>query len=672
MKMNIKSLFATLLALVTLSACTEPAIDDLEGKYPAPEELSLQLLSQERVKGDKVNTFNIILASEGVTLNGEKLAGSGSALDLKFFGSSYALDATTFTPTESEAAKKYLVGANGSAYYKVENGTATATQIESGSITVTKTENDYVLYGTLWLVGGNIVKFESAATIVYEGFPEPTKLTQLISANSNVASGTMSVTINLGTDGISSTTDPTTWQTVWTGSGNYLALDLYSADGYLYEGTYTASAAGGTINAGEFGIGWDPGDLWGIGMVFENWGTCWWTVENGATSAQKITEGEVTVAKSGSTYTITYKGGDIWCEYKGKIDALNPNAGQGGGSEDTNEYTELTKLMSATSNVANGTPSLTINMASEDLEWQYNAATWSNEFTTDGSYLALDIYSADGKLYTGTYNAGATGGAINAGEFGIGWDPGDLWGIGMVFENWGTCWWNVEGGVATAQKVVDGTIVVAVEGDNLVIKLLSTTANTKFTYPVAEFKDGTGAAIEVVNLGGGEEPEPDVEYTELSQLMSATSNVANGTKSLTINMADADLAWQYNAATWSNEFTADGFYLAMDIYSEDGKLYTGTYNACATGGAINEGEFGIGWDPGDLWGIGMVFENWGTCWWSVEGGVATAVEVVDGTVEVALDGANVVITLESSVVNAQFTYPVADFVDGTGAAIEVI
>ena len=654
MKMNIKSLFATLLALVTLSACTEPAIDDLEGKYPAPEELSLTLLSQERVKGDKVNTFHITLASEGVTLNGDKLAGSGQALDLKFFGSSYALDATTFTPTESEAAKKYLVGANGSAYYKVENGTATATQIESGSITVTKTENDYVLYGSLWLVGGNIVKFESAVTIVYEGFPEPTKLTQVISAQSNVASGTMSVTINLGTADISSTTDPTTWQTVWTGSGNYLAVDLYSADGYLHEGTYTASAAGGTINEGEFGIGWDPGDLWGIGMVFENWGTCWWTVEDGATSAQKITEGEIVVAKSGSTYTITYQGGDIWCEFKGKIDALNPNAGQGGGNEDTNEYVELTTLLSATSNVASGTKSLTINMAQDGISSTTDPTTWQTVWEGEGNYLALDIYSEDGKLYTGTYNACATGGTINAGEFGIGWDPGDLWGIGMVFENWGTCWWTVSGGATSAQKVVDGTVTVAVEGDNLVIKLLSSTANAKFTYPVAEFKDGTGNVIEVVNLGGGEEPEPDVEYTELATVLSAQSNVASGTKSVTLNLAEEGISSTTDPTTWQTTWNGEGHYLAIDLYSEDGTIAPGTYTACAAGGTINAGEFGIGWDPGDLWGIGMVFENWGTCWWTVSGGVATAEKVVDGTIEVSLEGNIYTIALQSSLVNARY------------------
>ncbi|MBQ2248450.1 MAG: hypothetical protein II323_06815 [Tidjanibacter sp.] len=653
MKMNIKSFFATLLALATLSACTtEPAIDDLEGKYPAPKELSLTLLSQERVKGEKVNTFHITLATEGVSLNGEQLAGSGQVLDLQFFGGKYYLEPTTYTPAEEEKAGRYFIGNNGSAYYTVENGTATATQIEKGSITVAQVENDYEIYGTLWLVGGEAVKFESAANIVYEGFPEPTKLTQLISATSNVASGTMSVTLNLGTADISSTTDPTTWQTVWTGEGYYLAVDLYSADGYLHEGTYTASAAGGAINEGEFGIGWDPGDLWGIGMVFENWGTCWWTVSGGTTSAEKITEGEIVVAKSGSTYTITYQGGDIWCEYKGKVDALNPSAGEGG-NEDTNEYVELSNLISATSNVANGTKSLTINMGQEGISSTTDPNTWQTVWTGEGNYLALDIYSEDGKLYTGTYNASAAGGAINAGEFGIGWDPGDLWGIGMVFENWGTCWWTVSGGATSAQKVVDGTVTVAVEGANLVIKLLSSTTNAKFTYPVAEFKDAAGNVIEVVNLGGGE-PEPDVDYVELVTVISATSNVANGTKSVTLNLAEEGISSTTDPTTWQTTWEGEGHYLAVDLYSEDGTIAPGTYTACATGGTINAGEFGIGWDPGDLWGIGMVFENWGTCWWTVSGGATSAEKVVDGTIEVSLEGNVYTIALQSSLVNARY------------------
>ena len=69
-------------------------------------------------------------------------------------------------------------------------------------------------------------------------------------------------------------------------------------------------------------------------------------------------------------------------------------------------------------------------------------------------------------------------------------------------------------------------------------------------------------------------------------------------------------------------------------------------------------SFGIGWDPGDLWGIGMVFENWGTCWWAVADGAAVAeAKVLDGTLTVSVDGDVYTITLESSAVNAQYVGP---------------
>ena len=638
--MNIMKLiykvFAAAAGILALSSCVEDAIQPLTGKYEKPATYELNTLAAQSVeKGDKTRTFTV------------ELSGSNATLSMKLVGDKYFLADGSYTPATADQAKKntYIVGNGGTTFNNIP--------VESGSIKIAQGTGTYIFSGILWLADESIVDFKSTVNLAYEPDPEPIKLTQVISATSNVANGTNSVTINLGTDGISSTTDPTTWQTIWTGEGNYLAVDFYSADGFLYPGTYKPSATGGVIAEGEYGIGWDPGDLWGIGMVFENWGTCWWTVSGGATSAEKISEGDIIVEKSGSKYTITYNHNGLWMTFNGKIEAVDPDGGSGNTGDDT-DYVELTSLISATSNVANGTKSLTINVGQEGLSSTTDPTTWQTVWEGEGNYLALDIYSEDGKLYTGTYNASAVGGTINAGEFGIGWDPGDLWGIGMVFENWGTCWWNVAGGAAVAAgKVTDGTVQVLVEGTDLVIKLKSTLVNAKFTYPVAQFVDGTGAPIEVVNLGGGEEPE--FEGTELSVLLSATSNVANGTNSVTINLAEEGISSTQDPTTWQTTWEGEGHYLALDVYSADGKLAPGTYTACATGGTIAEGEFGIGWDPGDLWGIGMVFENWGTCWWAVSGGAAVAeAKVLDGTLTVAVDGDTYTITLESSAVNARY------------------
>ena len=633
-------IFAAAASILALSSCVESAIEDMTGKYEKPVVYEMNnLVSQSVEKGDKTRTFTV------------EIGGDNATLTMKMVGDKYYLAEGAYTPATADQAKKntYIVGNGGTTFNNIP--------VEGGSIKVTPGEGTYTFGGILWLADESVIEVKSTVALVYEADPEPVKLTTVLSATSNVASGTPSLTINLGTDGISSTTDPTTWQTVWTGTGNYLALDIYSEDGYLHEGTYTASAVGGTINAGEFGIGWDPGDLWGIGMVFENWGTCWWDVANGAAVVnQKVTEGTVTVTRKGSKWVIELVSGEgkamLWTKFEGAIEAVTDPALGGGGNVDNTDYVELTSLLSATSNVANGTKSLTMNLGTDGISSTTDPNTWQTVWEGEGNYLGLDIYSEDGKLYTGTYNACATGGVINAGEFGIGWDPGDLWGIGMVFENWGTCWWNVAGGAAVAAgKVTDGTVQVLVEGANLVIKLKSTLVNAKFTCPVADYP------LEVVNLGGGEEPE--FEGTELSVLLSATSNVANGTNSVTINLSEEGISSTTDPATWQTVWEGEGHYLALDVYSADGKLAPGTYTACAAGGQIAEGEFGIGWDPGDLWGIGMVFENWGTCWWNVAGGAAVCeAKVLDGTLTVAVDGDTYTITLESSAVNARYVGPI--------------
>ncbi|MBR5567752.1 MAG: hypothetical protein IKW27_03320 [Bacteroidales bacterium] len=634
----IYKLFAAAASILALSSCVENAIEDLTGKYEKPVVHEMNtLVSQSVEKGEKTRTFTV------------EIAGDNAALTMVMVGDKYFLADGSYTPATADQAKKntYIVGNGGTTFNNIP--------VEGGSLKVTQGEGTYSFAGILWLADESVIEVKSTVNLVYEADPEPVKLNTVISATSNVASGTPSLTINLATDGITATYDPNTWSNVYSGTGNYLALDIYSEDGYLHEGTYTASATGGAINPGEFGIGWDPGDLWGIGMVFENWGTCWWDINNGVvTINQKVTEGTVTVTRKGSKWVIELVSGEgksmLWTKFEGAIEAVTDPALGGGGNVDNTDYVELTNLLSATSNVANGTKSLTMNLGTDGISSTTDPTTWQTVWEGEGNYLGLDIYSEDGKLYTGTYNACAAGGAINAGEFGIGWDPGDLWGIGMVFENWGTCWWNVAGGAAVAAgKVTDGTVEVLVEGANLVIKLKSSLVNARFTYPVADYP------LEVVNLGGGEEPE--FEGTELSVLLSATSNVANGTNSVTINLAEEGIS-STTDANWQTTWEGEGHYLALDVYSADGKLAPGTYTACAAGGQIAEGEFGIGWDPGDLWGIGMVFENWGTCWWAVADGAAVCeAKVLDGTLTVSVDGDVYTITLESSAVNAQYVGP---------------
>ena len=640
----IYKIFAVAASILALSSCVESAIGPMTGKYEKPVVYEMNTLASQSVeKGDKNRTFTV------------ELSGDNASMTLKMVSDKYFLADGSYTPAPADQAKKntYIVGNGGTTFNNIP--------VETGSIKVAQGEGTYSFAGMLWLADESVIEIKSTVALVYEADPEPVRLTTLLSATSNVASGTKSLTINLGTDGISSTAEPPTWQPVWTGTGNYLALDIYSADGYLHEGTYTASAAGGTINEGEFGIGWDPGDLWGIGMVFENWGTCWWDVAGGAaTINQKVTEGSVTVTRKGSKWVIELVSGEgksmLWTKFEGAIDALTDPALGGGGNVDDTDYVELTKLLSATKNQG----LLTINMAQDGISSTTDPNTWQTIWEGEGNYLAADIYSADGKLYTGEYKACAVGGVVGEGEFGIGYDTTVDWGWGpMEMKDWGTCWWTVADGATSAEKILDGTMTVAIEGDNVVIKLKSSLVNAKFTYPVAQFVDGTGAPIEVVNLGGGEGPAPD--YTEFTKLLIVQPNQGYNESgqptgeytSFTLKVGTDGMYTEVVNNGWYDEtkIKGTGQVLSIDFYTADGTVAAGTYTACEVGGTINEGEFGIGYDV-EMWGQKMV---WGTCVTPYESDTAGTIEkVLDGTVTVEISGDVYTITLESSNINAQY------------------
>ena len=108
MKKTIKSFLFAFEALFDFSACTEvPAIDDLNGKYPEPDTYTMNsLLFEERVQGESVHNFNLIVATEGLTLEGETYAGSGAALSLKLLDNKSTLTTQSYTAATADKAKK--------------------------------------------------------------------------------------------------------------------------------------------------------------------------------------------------------------------------------------------------------------------------------------------------------------------------------------------------------------------------------------------------------------------------------------------------------------------------------------------------------------------------------------------------------------------------------------
>lgn len=637
----IYKIFAAAASIMALSSCVESAIGPMTGKYEKPVVYEMNTLASQSVeKGDKYRTFTV------------ELSGDNASMTLKMVNDKYFLADGSYTPAPADQAKKntYIVGNGGTTFNNIP--------VETGSIKVAQGEGTYSFAGMLWLADESIVEIKATVALVYEPDPEPVKLSTVLSATSNLANGVQTVTMQLAQDGIYSETDKTTWQTIWHGEGNYLAIDLYSADGYLHEGTYSASAVGGVVGEGEFGIGYDTTVDWGWGpMEMKDWGTCWWSVSNGAATAKKILEGTINVSKKGSKWVIELISGEgkemIWAKFEGAVDALTD-----GGSEDDADYIELTTLLSATKNQG----LLTINMAQDGISSTTDPNTWQTTWEGEGNYLATDIYSPDGKLYTGEYKACAVGGTVGEGEFGIGYDTTVDWGWGPIeVKDWGTCWWTVADGATSAEKILDGTMTVAMEGDNVVIKLKSSVVNAKFTYPVAQFVDGTGAPIEVVNLGGGEGPKPAPDYTEFTKLLIVQPNQGYDESgqptgeytSFTLKVGTEGMFTEVVNNGWYDEtkIKGTGQVLSIDFYTADGTVAAGTYTACEVGGTINEGEFGIGYDV-EMWGNKMV---WGTCVTAYESDTAGTIEkVTDGTVTVEISGDVYTITLESSNINAQY------------------
>ena len=641
----IYKIFAVAASILALSSCVESAIEPMTGKYEKPVVYEMNTLASQSVeKGDKYRTFTVELSGDNNT-----------SMTLKMVNDKYFLADGSYTPAPADQAKKntYIVGNGGTTFNNIP--------VETGSIKVAQGEGTYSFAGILWLADESVVEIKSTVALVYEPDPEPVKLSTVLSATSNLANGVQTVTMQLAQDGIYSEMDMTTWQTIWHGEGNFLAIDLYSADGYLHEGTYSASAEGGVVGEGQFGIGYDTTVDWGWGpMEMKDWGTCWWSVSNGAATAKKILEGTVNVSKKGSKWVIELISGEgkemIWAKFEGAVDALT-DGGNAGGSDDA-DYIELTTLLSATKNQG----LLTINMAQDGISSTTDPNTWQTIWEGEGNYLATDIYSADGKLYTGEYKACAVGGVVGEGEFGIGYDTTVDWGWGpMEMKDWGTCWWTVADGATSAEKILDGTMTVAIEGDNVVIKLKSSLVNAKFTYPVAQFVDGTGAPIEVVNLGGGGGNNPAPDYTEFTKLLIVQPNQVYDESgqptgeysSFTLKVGTDGMYTEVVNNGWYDEtkIKGTGQVLSIDFYTSDGTVAAGTYTACEVGGTINEGEFGIGYDV-EMWGQKMV---WGTCVTPYESDTAGTIEkVLDGTVTVEISGDVYTITLESSNINAQY------------------
>lgn len=446
--------------LLAGSSCAESAIDDLHGIYKAPEDCkftSAQSISVEKIdKGLRIFDVNFTTTD-------------GDILNMKFVGDSYFLPASAFTPSSVNDVKKgnYVIGNGGSSFIPKGSSPVSLTR---GQVIVAKNGDDYTLSGTAWLENGNVIRLNGGGVLLYEADPEPVALTKCLSYSDNNPNGTPSISLVLASADVNSSFNPATYQTEYSGNGNFLAVDFYSTDGRLEPGVYSP-AESSDMSSMTYGKGWDPGDLWGIGISFENWGTCWWNVADGITSARHIEDGEIKVDYSAGMYTISYNKDGIFFEFKGSIEGMPGE----GGDEPSVEYIEINNFLSAAVNES----VLSLQLATDGISLTPNA--WGGfDVAGDGNYLKIDLFTEDGSLTPGTYTP-AENSALQPFNFAMGYDPGDIWGMGIEFKNWGTAWMTRADGAESGVNIVDVTLEVQSDGSIYIITLTSSVANVRYT-----------------------------------------------------------------------------------------------------------------------------------------------------------------------------------------------
>jgi len=142
---------------------------------------------------------------------------------------------------------------------------------------------------------------------------EYTALSKLLSVSK---SDSDVLSLKLAEEGVEMAYDEITWQPQYKGTGLLLNLEIYAKEGILSEGKYTISTQKQPMT---FHAGWNPGDIYNIGVEFENWGTCLYDLSESGMSIEHITDGIVTVTREGETYNIRLVSSIVCAAYTGPV-----------------------------------------------------------------------------------------------------------------------------------------------------------------------------------------------------------------------------------------------------------------------------------------------------------------------------------------------------------------
>ena len=489
-----KNIFLIGLLLLGLTSCYKSVLDPLKGIYPAPTVLEMTQVSSAADKVDGQRLFTLDLSDGSNTFHATLV------------GDAYYLTSNAYTEAAAGAARKgnFILGQT----------SVNGKQVASGTITVTQDGENYTLSAVLFLDDGSPYKVKWAGNIHFDPDPEPVRLTEMLIAQAN-ANGT--VTFKLGTEGMSVDAMGTP-----TGDGCALTADIYSADGYLHEGVYTA-ATGDAVGEGQYAPGYEY-DLsdWGMGIM--HWGTCWWN----AGEATHISAETITVEKKGANWVITWGEESTyphWAVFEGAIEALTPSGAP------TPDYTYTETLGGAVDNTFTPVEGVTthslafINKAGEEVAW-FDLVLTEGVTDLSGSYTCTEYAHEDH-------------------TFGNGYDL-SAWGMG----------------VGGSRYLKDGAVVLINPGETLSV--------SKLAEGIYEF---SGNGFDFIVGNGGSETE-EAAYTiadELSDPVDETFAPVSGVKThnLTLKNADGEECVWFQLVLTEGSSDFEGEYVCKEYAHED-------------------------------------------------------------------------------------------------------
>ena len=203
--------------------------------------------------------------------------------------------------TYEYAPGMYFTGGSGTNWFDVKADGYTVSNLNAGIITVTKTGSSYT------------IEYKDEASEVWVAYTGPIEaldyevidyvaLTQAVQV---AKTGENTLTLRLASEGVTATWIADYQYYMFGGTGNYMTLEIYTADGTLAAGTYTPQT-GEALSAGQFapGYSWDyeyaPGMFYTIAG-----GSSWYTLVEGAETSAFITDGVVTVSYEGDVCILT-------------------------------------------------------------------------------------------------------------------------------------------------------------------------------------------------------------------------------------------------------------------------------------------------------------------------------------------------------------------------------